>query len=235
MHNRLIRPLLFSCLVLAGLGEVVSAQTDAPPRVEAGAYFSSVTITEPGGAESPFNNSCQGSRTEAGVGGRVTYNFSRWLAAEASLTLFPRDSGESSEYTGGRVTEALFGVKAGRRFKKFGLFGLAQPGLVRFSRALGGSRSVPDPGSPGHSILAADFRGRTNFAFEAGGAVEFYPTRHVAPRFDIGDTIVRFKEFTFPIGPGIPVNPALPPVTSFTLPGHTQHSLQISAGVSVRF
>lgn len=235
MLNRLIKPLLISCLALSGLGEAVSAQTSAPPRVEAAGYFSSVTITEPGGAESPFNFSRLGSRTEAGVGGRVTYNFNRWLAAEASLTLFPRDSGESSEYTGGRITEALFGLKAGRRFKKFGVFGLAQPGLVRFSRALGGSRSVPDPGSPGHSILVGDFSGRTNFAFKAGGAVEFYLARRVAPRFDIGDTVVRFKEFTFPIGPLVPVNPALPTVTSSTLPGHTQHNFQISAGVSVRF
>ena len=52
----------------------------------------------------------------------------------------------------------------------------------------------------------------TEFALDYGGVLELYPSRHVALRFDVGDTVIRFGNL-----------------------GFTSHNLQITPGVAFRF
>src|SRR5687768_10124644 len=73
------------------------------------------------------------SRWEAGFGGRLGYNFSRHVSAEMELNFIPNDD-TLTRIAGGRKVEALFGVKAGIRRDRVGLFAKARPGLVRFGR-----------------------------------------------------------------------------------------------------
>ncbi|HMB26765.1 MAG TPA: hypothetical protein VKS99_01610, partial [Blastocatellia bacterium] len=96
----------------------------------------------------------------------------------------------------------LFGVKTGMRSEKFGIFGKLRPGFFRFGES--GSLGVT-----GQSF--------TQFALDFGGVFELYPTRSVALRFDVGDTVIRFTN---------------PNLVSSTF---NSNNLQISTGIAFRF
>lgn len=179
---------LFSTLAFA---VVTRAQSDGAPRAEVGVQFTSATLIEPVGT---------GSDTRPGFGGRITYNLTDSVALESQVDFFPINAQRFLDsYNGGRTTQALFGVKAGKRFERFGIYGKARPGFVRFSRAVTGydRQAFPlstDPAFPfpiGELSLPR-LGGRTEFATDIGGVVEFYPSRRIVTRFDIGDTIVRY-------------------------------------------
>jgi hypothetical protein len=99
-------------------------------------------------------------------------------------------------------TQGLFGVKYGMRSEKAGIFGKLRPGFVHFSEGT--------PLLPGSSS-------QTEFAFDFGGVFELYPSRSVALRFDVGDTLIRLS------------NPLLVAEPTF------RHNLQIATGVAFRF
>ena len=202
------------------------AQSEDAPRYEVGAQFSSLTMRDPS-----FANDF---RTEPGFGGRFTVNITDYLAAEAQVDFYPNDNRSGSDFAGGRMTTGLFGVKAGKRYERFGIYAKARPGFVRFERTFVGFTDVtPTPQFPD---FVPQFRGRTEFATDIGGVLEFYPTRRIVTRFDIGDTIIRFKERTtnFPV---VNFGTMPPTVTLVTvpLPGQTRHNLQFSAGIGFRF
>ena len=124
-------------------------------------------------------------------------------------------------------------MKAGKRFEKFGVFGKARPGFVRFKRGnyVFGSGGCPTVFPPPLACLQPV--ARTNFAVDLGGVIEFYPTKHTIIRFDAGDTIVR-----------VPVQnlalffPPPPPAFLFVVfPESTQirHNFQGSVGFGFRF
>lgn len=195
------------------------------PRFEIGAQFSSLTIQEPNSV-AIYGNS-ETFRTEPGFGGRFTANITPDIAAEAEVNFFPNDNGSRRNFTGGRTVEGLFGVKAGKRFERFGVYGKARPGFVRFERTITGYELTdgmfPNP----------RFASRTEFAADIGGVLEFYPSRRIVTRFDIGDTLIRYKERMI----NLPVfNLTSPPsLQAFTLAGETRNNFQFSAGIGFRF
>jgi len=87
-----------------------------------------------------------------GIAGRFFVNFSRSTAADAELTRYPGK------------TSVLLGIKTGKRFDRFGIFGKARIGTWYFRRAF--------------------------FATDVGGVLEYYPSRHTVIRIDTGDTIL---------------------------------------------
>lgn len=227
---------LICIVILIFAASTTKAQSDDVPRYEVGALFSSLTIVEPNRFSIPrFEDNT--FRTEPGIGGRFTYNITNSVAAEGEISFFPSsklltsNGNDYGDYTAGRITQGLFGVKAGKRFERFGIYGKARPGFVHFSRALSGSRQVPTPNGGG---FTTSFDGRTNIAVDVGGVFEFYPSRRVVTRFDIGDTVIHFKELKYPFGPITSINP-LRTTDTFTLQGHTQNNFQFSAGIGVRF
>lgn len=168
--------------------------------------------------------------TELGFGGRVGYNFNRHAGVEAELNFFPEDDlGD-----GGRKIQGLFGVKAGRRFERAGLFAKARPGFLRSSRGdLGRSPDRPCIAIfPPPAACFDDADPLTSFAFDVGGVLELYPTRRTIIRFDAGDTILRHGER------GVLVNPPSgDPLRGVVLPvaAETTHNFQASVGVGFRF
>ena len=194
------------------------AQSDTPKR-EVGVLFSVLGIKDANGLTDLF------PRTEVGVGGRFTQNLKRYLALEAELNFFPRDFQKfTTNFTGGRMLEGLFGVKAGMRKTRFGVFGKIRPGLESSGRAevprfVNGNG--PDPRNPfGFERIRS-----TQFALDVGGVLEYYPTPRTIVRFDAGDTMVRYPnvEFIqFPQGTRV-----LQTVYS--------HKAQFSAGFGFRF
>ena len=104
-------------IILIGSGRG-SAQSNEN-KVEVGTQVTSLTLFRPDG---------YGDATEPGFGGRLTYNFNRKIAVEAEGNFFPI----KNVFQGlgqGRAVQAQFGVKAGKRFEKFGVFAKIRPGF----------------------------------------------------------------------------------------------------------
>ncbi|PYS81372.1 MAG: hypothetical protein DMF67_17155 [Acidobacteria bacterium] len=172
----------------------------------------------------------EGRATDPGFGARVGYNVSRYFAVEAETNFFPRERGLSDNgFNGGRKTQGLFGVKVGRRYDKFGVFAKARPGFVRFSQGDFTSNgnacilSFPQP------IGCFAPKGRTDFAFDAGGVLELYPSAHAFVRFDAGDTVLRSGDHLAPV--------TVPNRGTFAVGvgSNTTHNFQGSVGVGFRF
>lgn len=165
-----------------------SAQTDAR-RLEVGGHFSTLSIGDAG-------------NTNAGLGGRVSYELSRWLAVEGELSFFPHDrldidAGISSltlqtRYSRRRL-EGFVGPKIGFRGGKFGAFAKVHPGFARLidkgMRCLGEMCAL---------ALFARPEYETEFALDVGGIVEFYPTDRASARFDLGTTAIRHRSLGAP-------------------------------------
>jgi hypothetical protein len=203
---------------------------------EAGGQFSAFNVTNGSVPGDAFTNGAEQRGTEPGFGGRVGYNFNRSLAAEAEVNFFPRERAlDDPNFTGGRKLQGLFGVKVGRRFEHFGLFAKARPGFVRFHDGDLQFRTdsaciaiFPPPLACFESVR------RTDFAFDAGGVLELYPSRHAVIRIDAGDTMLRSRAHNVPGREQFtPSGPTFP--TIFGVPAATTHNFQGSVGVAYRF
>ena len=205
--------LSLSCLLEA------KAQSDDLPKFEIGAQFTSIT--------KPDNNN---GATEPGFGARFTFNFNREVALEAVGNFFPH-SCRFCDDNSGNIAQGLVGIKAGKRFDKWGIFAKGRPGVVSFSE---GDTKWVDTGIGG--AFPFEFRRNrlTNFAMDVGGILEFYPSRRIATRFEAGDTLIHYgtRQSSFlgfdPTTGGLTLIP-------FTTRSETRHNFQFSAGVGWRF
>ena len=196
------------------------AQSDETKKYEVGVHFSALSINDPGL-----------TRTEPGFGSRFTYNLTDNFALEAEGNFFPRSNLFRAFRNGGHGLEGLFGVKIGKRFKRLGIFGKARPGFIRYSQAQT-DLNITGPTTDPFSITART-RPLTHFATDIGGVLEFYPSRRIVTRFDVGDTIIRYGQTTITTLTGGPGGTFVP--LSLTFPDETRHNFQFSAGVGFRF
>src|SRR5260370_23603531 len=151
--------------------ERVFAQSETP-KFEVGVQFSTIRFGEM-------------SITEPGFGGRFTYNINKHVAVEAEGNLFPRDPEDYFEsLKGGHKTEALFGLKAGTRSRRVGLFLKIRPGLVNYSNLFRYPQLCNCSNPPPPKLS------ETDFALDVAGVLEFYTSRRTFIRVDLGDTIV---------------------------------------------
>ena len=171
-------------------------------------------------------------QTELGLGGRFTYNFNRNIAVEVEGNYFPIDrlssaGRESARIIGtneffrkfvepqGRKFQAVAGPKIGIRGKRFGIFGKVRPGIFYVERM----PVVEDLSFSSPGLITVSEQKKTFFSVDVGGVVEYYPSRNTVLRFDIGDTIIRYR--------------ALEP-KEFN-PAFTRHTFQFSTGFGFRF
>ncbi len=208
------------CLTFASLS--AKAQTDELPKFEVGVHYTSITKPSFGNGD-----------TEPGLGGRLTYNINRSVAVEAVGNFFPHscrfcggDFGDNS----GNITQGFFGVKAGKRFEKWGIFAKARPGVTSFSKGDGGYVST---GSA--PFFPFEFRQKraNHFSADLGAVLEFYTTKRLITRFEGGDTLIHYGSRQINV-------PGIDGAGNFTLvPFHTRsetrHNFQFSAGVGWRF
>lgn len=156
-----------------------------------------------------------GSEPISGVGGRVAYNFNEHFALDAEASFFPETKLGNDQF--GQKTQAFVGVRAGARSKYVGAFVKARPGVMGIGEVTSGfscnSTSFGQTCRPRHS----------NFAFDAGGVLEFYPTSRAIIRIDAGDTIVRIRNASrgFFAGPQSETD--------------VTHNFQFSIGLGYRF
>jgi hypothetical protein len=226
MEGKMKRKLSLAFIVIAmcslpNIAEAQGQSTDIP-KFEVGADFTTITF----GA----------GQSELGLGGRLTYNLNKHVALEGTGFFFPRECHFCARGNDGRITEGLFGVKVGKRFEKWGIFGKARPGVISFSQ--GKFDLVPTTGIPATGVGAFpfdfQFERLTTLAFDVGGVVEFYPSKRIVTRLDFGDTIIHYGPRTFN-------NPVFNSTTSTytlapsTVPSQTRGSFQVSVGVGWRF
>jgi len=135
--------------------------------------------------------------TSIGGGVRLTFDLMKSLALEGELNYFP-----SSGFNNVHRFQGQFGVKSGLRFDRFGVFGKVRPGFID-----------------------SEYDG-ARFSLDVGGVLEFYPSRRITVRFDVGDTIVNRRE-----------PPILFTDRFFALSRRhfAAHNLQLGAGVGFRF
>ncbi len=209
------------------------------PKFEAGAQFSVLSLTRPhvlvGGGFGLSLPCCDrvipgvGRRTEPGFGARFTFNLTNNVAFEAEGNLFPRREGIVSmpdghvSTPGGRVFQGQFGIKAGKRFRRFGVFGKARPGFVGFTEVskLISTFTVGPIGTQVFTVGIFDSGKEIYFSTDLGGVVEFYRSRRIVSRIDVGDTIIRYG--TYRAG-GTFLSRAI-----IERPPETKHNLQFSA------
>lgn len=204
MRRRILFALLFSLVVAPA---AVSAQTGAAPDVDAhkaevGAFYTGINLDGFG-------------ETVGGLGGRFGYNFNRHLALDAEFSLFP-ETHLGNRQTGQKA-QGFVGIKAGTRTERVGLFVKARPGVMFIGEVTSGfncsSTSFGQTCRPSHN----------NFALDAGGVLELYPSARTIIRLDAGDTIVRIRNATRGL------------LSSPTTTSDTTHNFQFSVGFGYRF
>lgn len=182
--------------LLTATAQNAQAQSQSEtPKIEIGAHYTLLRISGFGSNDA----------TDSGVGGRLTYNINSKVGIEGEYNFFPEgriNFAVPSSILDSSRTQGLFGVKyAIARSESAGIFVKGRPGFMRFSQ-----------GTPAVGTSSSE----TQFAFDYGGILELYPSRAIALRFDVGDTVIRYDNSVF-------ANPF------FT------HNLQIGAGVALRF
>ena len=193
------------------------SQSTEPPKFEVAAEFTTLEREAfPG-------------RTEPGFGARFTFNLNRMVSFETAGYFFPRDCIDCRN--NGTVTEVLGGVKIGKRFEHWGIFGKARPGVVSFGR--GKFSVIPNPSNPGFPFQFIPER-LNSFATDVGGVVEFYPSKRLVTRFDAGDTIIHFGSRPADVFIFNPVTGTSSPLR-ITLPSRITHNFQFMASVGFRF
>lgn len=204
-----MRTLIILLLTLITFASVAVAQSQKD-KIEIGVQTTSLTVFFP---DIAFDE------TKGGIGGRVTYNFNRSIAAEAEVNFFPQQ--QLIFEASGSSIQAQFGVKAGKRFEKFGVFGKVRPGFISANSVFSF-----EPGPQGSIFPSLKIERETFFSTEFGGVLELYPSRRMVVRFDAGDTVIRhparFGQFDFG-GPLVLVRPA-----------KYSNNFQLTAGVAFR-
>ena len=226
-------------LLLSG-AQTARAQGDEH-KFEAGGHFTTIRFSRWVINEDPriicvnFPCGARGKESdfEPGLGGRFGYHFNKYVAAEAEVNFFPDDE----RVGGGRKAQGLFGVKAGRRFQRMGVFAKARPGFLHASA--GNLKPREDTGCilifpPPEGCFEPD--STTEFALDVGGVFEIYPTSRAIIRIDAGDTIIRHGErnviAVLNPAPGSPFSARRGVIR---VAAETTHNFQGSVGVGFRF
>jgi hypothetical protein len=74
----------------------------------------------------------------------------------------------------------------------------------------------------------------TTFAMDVGGVVEFYPSKRIVTRFDLGDTIIHFNRRNFNTVLFNQLTNTFTPAT-IPIPARTSHNFQFMTSVGFRF
>ncbi|HEV2615519.1 MAG TPA: outer membrane beta-barrel protein [Candidatus Acidoferrales bacterium] len=225
---------LFALIVIAA--SPVRAQNFADDsKWELGGHYAFLTLP----SQCTSGSTCQSSNS--GLGANLTYNFSSWVSIDTEMNFFGNNGNAPTSLTGGSVTEGLFGLRFGPTTRRWGFYSVLRPGFVNFGHVLG---PVAGGGTPAASpdavpslaptsaprfsavlnyqasstapIAMLGFTRATDFAFNYGEAIEYRPTKHVALRLDVGDTIVSY--------PGATLGSQ-----------YHQHNFQISQAIVFRF
>jgi hypothetical protein len=165
-----------------------------PSRVEVGGQMHVLRLSE-------------SADTNVGLGGRVTVNLAPWLGVEGEYQFLPKDEIDTTSVTADgstvglryerRRSTSLFGVKAGYRGERVGVFAKVRPGFTSLT-----DRGVECLGDVCALLLLAVPDYRPEFALDVGGVVELYPSPRWMARVDVGSLIVKHRSTAPPCPAG---------------------------------
>jgi hypothetical protein len=150
------------------------------PRWNAGMHYISLSL--------PMDREgCPSCRNfQSGGGFDFSYRVAQYLYFDSEANFFPGTSGGGSKEA---AQEVLAGVKIGRTGRSWGIFSQIRPGIIHYDKTL----------VPGSSTV---YEGTTRFAFDFGGSVEYYASRHSTFRVRVGTTFVHYlTDHTDPMQP----------------------------------
>jgi hypothetical protein len=122
-----------------------------------------------------------------GVGAAI--NLNRRFALDANVN-FTSYSAAGSNFTGGRLSDYLFGVRLETRAKHYGYFIKAQPGLANWSHAV--MLAVPIANG-----IDFTFNEVGRFVTEVDGGFEYSPTSRIHLRAEGGDLFMHYSQSTW--------------------------------------
>lgn len=225
--SSIVRTLSLVTLAIVLVCNTSKAQDSEVPKFEAGVQFTLLNVNPP----TPLFACCvitpdlSRSYWKSGIGGRLTYNFNEFLAAEATVNYFPESRVDPAFFRAlpeGKVYQGQFGIKAGKRSDRVGVFAKARPGFVGFTEV----NQLVDASQP-LFLTSYQAKRETYFSMDVGGVVEFYPSRNTVVRIDAGDTIIRYGTFRAPSFVfSQPVLERAP---------ETKHNFQLVTGFGFRF
>lgn len=139
------------------------------------------------GAQIVAEVSSQFDQFDAGFSGRLVWLPVPVLGIEGELTYYPVDYADRIEFSASRF-EGLFGATIGPRLGRFRPFARVRPGFLRFNTA-SPPFACPTIFPP---LLSCSLDGRTLFALDLGGGIEWFRPGRPFVRVDVGDRIVRY-------------------------------------------
>jgi len=199
---------IFLILVLLA-PDIACAQDKIQRRYELGGLITYTFLKEIGSTDSGVGMQA------GGLGGRFVYHTYPALDFESEINFLPGNSA-----TSGNRVQGLFGIKSGKRWENGGIFLKARPGFMHFRRDPFGVQK------PGSSIFSTDRATSTEFNVDLGGVLEYYTSRGLILRFDLGDSVIRYAQRTVHISEFVP---------PYAAGGFTTHNWQGSLGINVRF
>jgi hypothetical protein len=156
----------------------ISAAESDEPKWELGPQFATQGLER---GVSSFFDVCN----ELGFGGVGSYRLTRHLELDGFFLFFPHNYRVADFQDGGRITQALAGVRAGRHFGRLGVWVKARPGFQSYSLTVTDYVNFPPKNYPSIFHLALDL----------GGVLAFPIGRRIALRFDASD-VMRFHRET---------------------------------------
>ena len=156
--------------------------------------------------------------TDVGFGGRIAWQPVPLLGVEGELTFYPADFADEPAFSGSRF-EGLFGATVGPRLGQLRPFAKIRPGFVTFNDAPRPFACIlifPPP-------LACSLSGKTVFALDVGGGVEWLGPSRTFVRADIGDRILRYPSPVIDSGGAVRDS------------AFSSHDVRFAVGAGVRF
>lgn len=151
------------------------------------------------------------------LGGRFTWNCLPYVSLEGEYASTLQKPGAETQNGGGYFSQALFGVKSGVRWKRWGVFGKFRPGLASYSMAITSANTSRTGMSVGFGRL-------NNAAFDLGGGAEFFISRRWLFRYDASDLITHQGSHDFLLNE-----------QRITFSPFTNHNFESEVSVAFRF
>jgi hypothetical protein len=175
-------------LVIPGVALAVALSHAAAAQIAEPTFEASGTFVTTGSAQ--FHT------RDIGIGGRLGWRINPLLGIEGELTYHADPFSDGTSFSAGRL-EGLFGATVGPRLDKLRPFAAVRPGFVRYRGADEPFTCIATFPPPLSCTLAA---GRTVFALDLGGGVEFSPSARTVFRTMLTDRMVRYPAPVFDTG-----------------------------------
>jgi len=141
------------------------------------------------GAQIPVSHFRELDSNDTGIGGRASWQPSKWIGVEGELNFYPDDIPDRVAVSRNRL-EGLAGITAGPRVNGWRAFARVRPGFLRIGAS-------PEPIActlifpPSLPCTLAG--GDTLFAFDIGAGLDVHTSGRTFVRFDVGDMMLRFS------------------------------------------